>query len=392
MNRTVSDVQSPAQALPGQSLTKGAAGMALLPIEDALSGAGTWHAAHAWLTAATGAEISAADTACLSYGAPAVAFALHCAQADGTPRYGAPLDVLHQHVTGVARRRLRAAHARIDHGVPPAFAEYDLLHGLTGIGAYLLRREPAGDMLREVLTYLVRLTRPLVISGQELPGWWCGHDPQVRQSHGFPGGHANFGIAHGISGPLALLAQAARHGVTVEGQGDAMGVITRWLHTWRQDSATGAWWPQWITRRELAAGRSDQRRPARPSWCYGTPGLARAQQLAALALDDSTGRRAAETALLQALTDPRQLAQITDTSLCHGWAGLYQTGWRTAQDAATDNIHRALTAVEPRLAPPPDAPNTELGFLEGTTGGALVLRTVTHGTAPRSGWDAFLLI
>lgn len=38
-------------------------------------------------------------------------------------------------------------------------------------------------------------------------------------------------------------------------------------------------------------------RPARPSWCYGTPGLARARQLAGLALRDLARQEAAEHAL-----------------------------------------------------------------------------------------------
>ncbi|MFJ2116584.1 hypothetical protein ACIOEX_32680, partial [Streptomyces sp. NPDC087850] len=67
-----------------QSLANGAAGIALHHIERALTGAGPWQSAHSWLTATVSRQISSTDTACLTYGAPAVAFALHCAQADGT--------------------------------------------------------------------------------------------------------------------------------------------------------------------------------------------------------------------------------------------------------------------------------------------------------------------
>lgn len=45
-------------------------------------------------------------------------------------------------------------------------------------------------------------------------------------------------------------------------------------------------------------------------------------------------------------TDPAQLSRITDNGLCHGWSGLYQTGWRAAHDALTPVIGRQL----PRLA------------------------------------------
>ena len=57
----------------------------------------------------------------------------------------------------------------------------------------------------------------------------------------------------------------------------------------------------------------------------GTPGLARAQQLAALALGDRARQQAAEDALARCLADPVQLARISDPALCHGWAGLLLT-------------------------------------------------------------------
>ncbi|MFF4642871.1 hypothetical protein [Streptomyces sp. NPDC001389] len=52
-----------------------------------------------------------------------------------------------------------------------------------------------------------------------LPGWWCAHDPHRFYT---PGGHGNFGMAHGIAGPLALLAQAPKRGVAVDGQREAI--------------------------------------------------------------------------------------------------------------------------------------------------------------------------
>ncbi len=79
-------------------------------------------------------------------------------------------------MSALAHRRIDLARQRIDRGQRPAFAEYDLLHGLTGIGAHLLARAPGDDALGRILAYLVRLTEPLRIDGQTLPGWWTAHD------------------------------------------------------------------------------------------------------------------------------------------------------------------------------------------------------------------------
>jgi lantibiotic biosynthesis protein len=79
--------------------------------------------------------------------------------------------------------------------------------------------------------------------------------------------------------------------------------------------------------------------------------------------------------------------------LCHGWAGLFQTTWRAAQDARTPALSDCLadlTALLTRHAEPGAADGT--GLLEGDTGLALALHTAAACTPPASGWDACLLL
>lgn len=260
-----------------QSLAHGAAGVALLHIERALNGVGPWSSAHAWVRAATTRAVSAADDTGLYLGAPAISFVLHAAEADRTRRYSPALSTVDSHVAALAHRRVDAATARVQHG-QTTFADYDLFAGLTGIGRHLLEHAPGTDALGRILDYLVRLTTPRT---DHLPGWWVAHDPDT--SGPTPGGHANHGMAHGVAGVLALLGTALRRGITVNGHRDAIATICAHLDGWRHDDEPGPWWPEWITRDELHARRSHQRGPGRPSWCYGTPGIARAQQIAAIA-------------------------------------------------------------------------------------------------------------
>ncbi|MEO3861335.1 lanthionine synthetase C family protein [Acrocarpospora sp. B8E8] len=378
-----------------QSLTEGTAGIALLHIERAHTGRGTWQQAHNWITHAAAGEISADDNTGLYLGAPAIAFILDAAAAT-TGRYRHGLTDLDGHIAKLAHHRVEAAMARIRRGELPQFREYDVFFGLSGIGALLLRRDPGGSALERVLDYLVALTHPLVVDGQELPGWWVVHDPHRQFSADYPGGHGNFGAAHGITGgPLALLSQAMRRGITVQGQREAINTICSWLDAWRQDSAVGPWWPQWITRADLREGRPSQSRPGRPSWCYGTPGIVRAGQLAAIATGDHHRQQMYEDAFARCLRDPAQQARITDAGLCHGAAGLYQTAWRAARDATTPALAERLPHLADNLARR-SQPDTDTasgpGLLEGDAGTALALHTAAHDTAPTSGWDACLLI
>jgi hypothetical protein len=101
----------------------------------------------------------------------------------------------------------------------------------------------------------------------------------------------------------------------------------------------------------------------------------------------------AEHALARCVSDPAQLGRIIDTSLCHGWAGLFQTIWRSAHDAATPAIAERL----PRLADllvqhTRGGSGQDTGLLEGDAGLALALHTAATNTPPRSQWDACLLL
>jgi lantibiotic biosynthesis protein len=367
-----------------QSLAHGPLGAALLTIERARRGTTAWQEVHRSLSD-TGPLIDSPDAG-LYLGAPAMTFVLHLA-ADGTSRYANALQSLDGIVASHTRQRLAAAHARINAGRPVDFAEYDLFRGLTGIAALLLRRQPNGPETRAVLEYLVRLTEPILVNGKQVPGWWVRHAPATNQG-ATPGGHANAGIAHGITGPLALLALAMRAGTTVNGHETAVLRICRWLDEIRQHDHLGVRWPRWISEHGPAPAL-----PATPSWCYGTPGLARAQQLAAIVTGDIDRKRMAERALLHCITDPNQLDRIDNRGLCHGYGGLLRAVHRVAQDAETPE---AFTA---RIAPLTgrfltSQPPEESGFLEGKAGAALAFQDADAiGTAaPQGQWDACLLL
>jgi lantibiotic biosynthesis protein len=325
-----------------------------------------------------------------AYTAPAITHALH---ATGQPEYAAALTALDRHITVLTQHRLRQACERIDQRRLPALREFDLISGLTGIGVYLLHRSGDTPLLRDVLSYLVRLTHPLPHGAGTVPGWWTANGPLDRPSPDWPGGHANVGIAHGIAGPLALLATAARHGVSVSGADGAIFRICAWLDQWRGGTATRCWWPGTVSLAEHHGRTIRQPGPQRPSWCYGTPGLVRAQQLAGLALGDTWRTSTAEHALTTCITDERQLAQLRDASLCHGWAGLVHTVRRVVAHSTHPDLAAQLPRLRTRLHDHVNRhglPDHD-GLLEGSSGIRLVLDD-DIGQPPSVPWDACLLV
>ncbi|MFC9327000.1 lanthionine synthetase C family protein [Kitasatospora sp. NPDC057015] len=369
----------------GQSLAKGAPGITLLHTARAATGDGNWDTVHAWIAACLRRPVLSTPGTGLYFGAPALAYAVRTAARLGPRDYRRQITALDDTIDRMTERRLAAAHERITRLDRPIFAEYDLLYGMTGLGVHL-RTRGDGHLLRDVLTYLVRITGPL----RDRPGWWTDVAPSGDPSPHYPGGHGNLGLAHGITGPLSLLALTWSDGIRVPGHEAAIERITAWLDTWHQDTGTGPWWPEAVTPAESASGRTRQKGPLRPSWCYGTPGIAHAQHLAALATDDRPRAQLAERALLACLTDHRQRAGLVDNSLCHGTVGVRLLAHRFAE-RTTDSTTAAHLRSAADALPVLDAAPAEPGLLDGAAGTSLALHTLTTDQ-PRTDWDACLLL
>lgn len=369
-----------------QSLLGGAAGIALLHLERARSGTGDWNTARAWLALSARDALSTGHNATLFFGAPALGF-LARSVADDPARCPTALAALDEKTREITRARLTVACARLTRRERPTLAEFDLFRGLAGFGLYHLRHHPEHDITRAVLHYLVDLTEPL--PGDTVPGWWTDVAPHGEVDEEFPGGHGNLGMAHGIGGPLALLALALRRGVEVPGQREAIERICAWMDSWQQP---GVWWPGVITRHNVTTGQVTPKQRQAPRWCYGTVGMARALHLAAVATGDHQRQRTAENAIITLLNDTAQLDRIDGAGLCHGLAGVVHTAWTIADDASNHELDTALVALTERRLSRPSALPADPEFLDGIAGVALALHTVSTGTAPRTRWDSCLLL
>jgi hypothetical protein len=342
----------------------------------------------------TAGPVTANASASLFYGAPALGFVLHTG---AHPAYAAMLAALDEHVNELTALKLAAARERIDRGELTRPSEYDLISGLTGLGLYhLVRHGPAGSgMTAAVLDYLVALAEPVSRHGESLPGWWSGAGPAGTPDPAWRGGHLNLGMAHGIAGILALLSGAMRAGIQVEGHAKTVRELCETFDRYRQGSSACSWWPAMISLREHRQGRTSQERQARPSWCYGTPGQARAQQLAGLALGDQERVRVAERALAGCVLDQQVTALLADASLCHGWAGVVQALWRAASDALSPQplqaaLLKARRGMEDHLARA--GPPASGGLLEGTSGIQLAQNDLPRTGGEPPAWDACLLL
>jgi lantibiotic modifying enzyme len=286
--------------------------------------------------------------------------------------------------------------------------QFDVISGLAGIGAYFLCRRSrpvVADALDAVLRALIHLTEP---SAAGPPRWYT--PPHLMadadMARHYPHGNLNLGLAHGIPGPLALLAIAHREGVDLPGLREAIQRVAGFLRDSRIEGRHGLDWPtaipveadgSWHVGRVVEISRT--------AWCYGAPGVARSLWLAGDALGDGSLKALAVEAMEAVLRRPVRERLIDSPTLCHGVSGLLAIVLRFAQDddsagtfaPAADALCRQILALYAPERPlgycsiEPDGNQVDqAGLLDGAPGVALALLGASTTTEPF--WDRLFLL
>lgn len=291
-------------------------------------------------------------------------------------------------------------------------SQFDVISGLSGIAAYLLKRACGprhAECRRDILTALVELLAPQT----GLPRWYTPpgelYDDRTRAV--YPFGNLNCGLAHGVPGPLALLSIAYANGVKVNGMEAAIARTADWLCAARWDDEWGINWPTAIAVQPASNGdlaiverRPGPDGPSRSAWCYGAPGVARALWLAGEALDCAAYRNIAIDAMRAVFRRPVHVRRIDSPSFCHGVAGLLQIALRFRNDSDDEVFEEGCRELVEQILRHYQ-PQSLLGFrhienggreidqpglLDGTPGIALVLLASSTSVAPD--WDRLFLL
>ena len=212
--------------------------------------------------------------------------------------------------------------------------DYDLISGLVGLAVYGFERMPhAGG--RALLSEIARHLSALARRDEHGVTWFTA--PNLLPEHQrkeYPDGYYNLGLAHGIPGCLAVLAQLIEHDIAVDESRALLDGALGWMAARRQDFTVGSAYP-WV----FYPG--DTPSPSRHAWCYGDPGVA-----AALAVAGRVGERpdalsAARELALNASRASDERTGVNDAGLCHGSIGLSLIYARLAQATRDDELARA---------------------------------------------------
>jgi hypothetical protein len=356
---------------------------------------------HGYLDLATRAAASVeALPSGLFAGLAGLAFAARALSRDGQ-RYGTLLEMLDLRLCGDAVAHATKLSGR--HGV--AVSEFDLISGLSGVAAYLLLRggSPPGDVaLRAILDSFVALTKET----DAVPHWYTPHHLLAGEgmAEHFPQGNLNCGLAHGIPGPLAVMALALQARVPVDGLEEAVARTAAWLVRHRSADRFGTNWPTVVPHEPGGDVPRERLDSSRAGWCYGAPGMARALWLAGRALGDPVLAEIAIEAMAAVYRRPVPARRIDSATFCHGVAGLLQVTLRFAHDTGSAMFTEAAAALTEQLLSlyrpermlgycslEPDGNLVDQpGLLDGAPGVALALLAASTSAEP--GWDRLFLL
>jgi lantibiotic biosynthesis protein len=316
-------------------------------------------------------------------------------------RYQKASAVLDGHLFALARSWLSSLPP--DGGVP--VSTYDLISGLTGIGRYLLAaaissteaEQLALDLLKLMIRWsLIPETTGFYTPPELVPEFERRRDPTLGS------GYINCGLAHGVPGPLALMALAYRSGIQLSGLTDAIYALAYWLKGTVLESPSGPDVPYHVslTRNRRQAGMT------RTAWCYGNPGAARALQLAGSALHDDVLQTESLRLMRGVASRSPEVRSIPAPTFCHGMAGVLQVLSRYLDDSsepdsllvnfAQDILQAILIRYDQSTTTgfqdlePGNGLVANPGLLEGASGIALVLLGASRTL--NTTWDISFLL
>jgi len=219
------------------------------------------------------------------------------------------------------------------------------------------------------------------------------------QRNATPYGYLDLGMAHGLAGLLAALAILYREreppvpGITgaLRRGCERLGATVLRPAVAAPAVLTGPVWPRYVplAPNGVPVGSGPVHRP---SWCYGTAGMARALVLAADVLGDAGYRALAFEA-------SAELGTSKSPTVCHGSAGLALASAHRLWEFGGDTGHLAAPLLAAYDATVPlgyrdveasGGPVDNPGVLTGAAGVAMVLSALDASSPPA--WSRLLLL
>lgn len=203
---------------------------------------------------------------------------------------------------------------------------YEVIAGLTGPFRYLLDNigdEQVNEMIERLIGVFLKRSKNITILGYSVPGWHY-FPSEMEASHmteTAPNGCINYGVSHGMGGPLAVLSMAYHNGFDAEELKDAIDrLVSEYMNAVYYCNDV-AYWPGRISIEQYIGQVERQMKPNQMSWCYGSPGNLRALYLAGVYTNNSKLKQYAIDELIKIADLDFDGFMLSQPIVCHGYAG-----------------------------------------------------------------------
>lgn len=275
--------------------------------------------------------------------------------------------------------------------------DFDLVAGLVGVAAFALVRQTR--VSHDIVTAVLRAL--CIMATRESNGTaWISLSDRTKNSERKPGladDNFNLGLAHGVPGVVAFLAQCVR-AATTDYARIAVPLLSEavpWLLAQEQSGLSS-----------LFSYYSNEKGTSRCAWCYGDPSVGFALAVAGASLKNYAWKRSGIRIAEHGLARSPESSGVVDSGLCHGAAGLALIGSQLYRLTGSNLFNRHAHTWAQRAigfqVPSAFASNSTLGsaidshltadasYLTGSSGVALALMTVTGFT--QSNWVGPMLL
>jgi len=228
---------------------------------------------------------------------------------------------------------------------------FEVIKGLSGPLSYLLtfnNNAHIEDVVDQIIDVLVKRSCDISILNHKVLGWH--YYPSAIEKEFMTeipeNGVVNYGLSHGMAGPLVVLSMAYNKGVRKEGLIEAIKkLISEYMeaHYYINDIA---YWPSRITFEQYVGLESRYKSQTQMSWCYGSIAILRSLYISGVLISDNKTEQFALKELLKIAEMNLSDYMLNQIIVCHGLAGtaaivnaMYlDTGIRQFLDRAVEMI------------------------------------------------------
>lgn len=204
---------------------------------------------------------------------------------------------------------------------------YDTIVGLSGTLYYLLDFNWSNEemwSIKKIISYLVSLAKAKDHNGTAIINFYITSENQATDEAkiDYPNGNINFGLSHGMIGPLIALSKAYKLGIVVDDLKESIETIANIYEKYKCVKDGIPLWPAQLPLEEYLEGTCDKSLHISSSWCYGNISIAMGLKKVAQNMGWISYNNLYEKDLIRIINQPIEKFMLCSPALCHGYSSI----------------------------------------------------------------------